>query len=528
MIRRSLVVLLMLAILVAIPLLLRPAGEKFSYGPEADKLVIVTPNTEMIKYEFRNAFRKHYQKKYGKDVNVEYRNVGGTSDIVRYINDRFVGEFRRYYLDKKPGEDFDTEIEGAFRNYYLDQPKALPGRALEARKLFLASDIGIDIDLFWGGGTYDQGKVAAAGLAVDGKVRERHPEYFSDEVIPESFGGELFFAPNGGYYGVCLSSFGICYNKERVGDNPPLRWNDLGDPRFLNAIAVSDPTKSGSVTKCFEMMFQQAMYDAGADKNPEKLTQGWADGFNLIKRIVANSRYLTDSAGRIPRDVAKGDAAAGMCIDFYGLSEAEFDTAQSGREIIVYQMPLGGSAITADPIQLLRGAPNRVVAERFIDFLLSREGQQLWNYRPGTPGGPEKYALRRIPIRRDLYSEKDQQYMSDPNYNPYQREDVLVYNGRWTGRYFNLMRVLIKELVMEPDQELKEAYRELVKNNFPPEATLEFNKILIPFDEAAAAAKKLSVSDGWSVNDIVKMRRQWVTQAQEQYRRARDLARAGR
>ena len=63
MIRRSLVVLLMLAILVAIPLLLRPAGEKFSYGPEADKLVIVTPNTEMIKYEFRNAFRKHYQKK---------------------------------------------------------------------------------------------------------------------------------------------------------------------------------------------------------------------------------------------------------------------------------------------------------------------------------------------------------------------------------------------------------------------------------------------------------------------------------
>ena len=118
--------------------------------------------------------------------------------------------------------------------------------------------------------------------------------------------------------------------------------------------------------------------------------------------------------------------------------------------------------------------------------------------------------------------------MSDPNYNPYQREDVLVYNGRWTGRYFNLMRVLIKDLVMEPDQELKEAYRELVKNNFPPEATLEFNKILIPFDEAAAAAKKLSVSDGWSVNDIVKMRRQWVTQAQEQYRRARDLARAGR
>ena len=47
---------------------------------------------------------------------------------------------------------------------------------------------------------------------------------------------------------------------------------------------------------------------------------GWTRGLQLIQRISANSRYFTDSATKIPLEVAQGDAACGMCIDFYGLS----------------------------------------------------------------------------------------------------------------------------------------------------------------------------------------------------------------
>ena len=41
-------------------------------------------------------------------------------------------------------------------------------------------------------------------------------------------------------------------------------------------------------------------------------------------------RYFTDSGVKIPLDVATGEAAAGMCIDFFGRFEGEY-TASLGR-----------------------------------------------------------------------------------------------------------------------------------------------------------------------------------------------------
>ena len=84
---------------------------------------------------------------------------------MRYINDRFEAEFRLYALEK--GLEWDRDTAAAFKNSRLtaaDHP---------ARKLLLESNIGIGIDLFFGGGTYDQAKFASIGYAVDAGVKER-------------------------------------------------------------------------------------------------------------------------------------------------------------------------------------------------------------------------------------------------------------------------------------------------------------------------------------------------------------------
>ena len=39
--------------------------------------------------------------------------------------------------------------------------------------------------------------------------------------------------------------------------------------------------------------------------------------------LAANARYFTDSSQKPPIDVAQGDCAAGICIDFYGRAQAE-------------------------------------------------------------------------------------------------------------------------------------------------------------------------------------------------------------
>ena len=428
--KRLVLALVVPILLVILPLVLRPSADWSPSAPE--RLVVITPNSEQIKFEFEHAFRKWYKEHRGRDIMFDWRSPGGTSDIVRYINDRFEAEFRLYALEK--GLEWNRETAAAFKNPKLaadDHP---------ARKLLLESDIGIGIDLFFGGGTYDQAKFASIGYAVDAGVKERHPDWFTDDVIPMNFAGEQIYDPQGRYYGYCLSSFGIAYNFRRIrelGIEPPQNWIDLTDPPYFGTLALADPTKSGSITKCYEMIIQQAMAELG----PER---GWLEGFRRVKLLTANARSIADSAGKVVRDVSSGEAAAGVCIDFYGFSEAEWSRQRTGTPSMTYVMPRGGTAVTADPVQLLRGAPNPDAAKDFIDFLLSKEGAAIWLLKPGAPGGPEKYVQLRPTVRKDSPLEFPKDELALPDYRPYDLGGTFEYRSDWTGRYFSLIRVLIK------------------------------------------------------------------------------------
>jgi len=504
---RLIAVFLIPLILVAFPFLMRP--EEAVHEPASETLVIITPNSAQIKYEFEHAFRRHYKAKTGHDISIDWRSPGGSSDIVRYIDDSFTVAFNRYAEDH--GIAWDDNVHKTFKN------KNLKHGENEIRDLFLDSAIGIGIDLFFGGGTYDQSNFAKIGYAVDAHVKDRHPEYFTDEVIPMTFGGEQLYDENGGYYGYCLASFGIAYNPERIREMnlaPPKNWTDLTSPAYYGTLSLSDPTKSGSITKCYEMIIQQAMQEHG----PEK---GWAEGFRRIKLMTANARTITDSASKIVSDVSSGEAAAGMCIDFYGLSEAEWTLMTSGKKRLIYQMPQGGSGVSADPIQLLRGAPNRKAAEEFIDFLLSPEGSALWLLKAGVPGGPVKYAQLRPSIRKDLPAKLDPAQMSFPDYRPYEEIGGFVYHGEWTGRYFTLIRVLIKCAVLDPADELRAAWQSILAHGGPEANQDAMNALLelpVPYEKAAEGASALA----GSAVEAASTRRIWTENAWQSYRRIRE------
>ena len=100
-------------------------------------------------------------------------------------------------------------------------------------------------------------------------------------------------------------------------------------------------------------------------------------------------------------------------------SEAEWTAQESQRERVVFVTPQGGTSISADPIALLRGASHRDEALAFMRFVLSVEGQRLWNYRVGEVGGPVRYALRRWSVRRDLFTPEHLAHSSDPGENPF-------------------------------------------------------------------------------------------------------------
>ncbi len=531
--KRFLPALLLPAVLLLLPILLRRSAPE---GPppaaDADTLVVISAHSEPMKYEIAHGFRQYYRKRFDRDVHIDYRSPGGTSDIVRYIADRYEAEFRHFWEADPANGPWTREIALNFSNHRLDAEKNPDPVLRRARNAFIASNVGINIDIFAGGGTYDQSRQAARGFAVDGGVRERRPDLLAPERIPASYSGDVMYDAKGRFYGVCLASFGICYNKDRLHEladtTPPKRWRDLGAPRFFNQLSVADPTKSGSANKCFEIMLQQCMAESVARHGlADGLNPGWADGINLIKRIVANARSITDSAGKVARDITAGNAAAGTAIDFYGLSEQEWNMEQTGgAPRILYVAPEGGTSVSADPVQLLRGAPHPETARAFLDYMLD-EGQKLYNFKPGTPGGPVRYALRRSPISRELYLDRYKEFRSDPEYDPYRDGASFHYHPEWTGRYYGLLRILIRTVGLDVQPELRAAWGAIVAAG-GPEAVPQAMKALeeLPFSYEQAGEANAGLQQGALA--AAALCRAWSAHARDAYRRAEQLAKEGK
>ncbi len=554
--RKEATVLAALLAVLAGPFLLRPAG---SAGPSRydRRLVVMTPHHEIIRREFGAAFARDWKARTGEVVFVDWRVPGGTSDIALLLKSEFSGAFQ-YHWEKKLGREWTTEISQAFLDGKMklnEGPESSWTPEEKARRAFLDSETGIGVDLFFGGGPYDFQQQARAGVLVaaakDGSgglraLRRAHPDWFSDNGIPETLSGETFRDAEDRWAGTCLSSFGIVYNRDvlkRLGiGKEPEQWRDLADPRLMGQVALSDPSKSGSVTKAFEMVIQQQMREqltrlqaaqeagrfrkSAAELEYEAVRSGWREGMRLIQRIAANARYFTDSSTKIPLEVLRGDAAAGMCIDYYGRSAEEQVRGKDGRSRIAFVAPLGGTAISVDPVGMLRGAPDPELATAFMEFVLSEKGQMLWGYRAGEPGGPATVALRRLPVRRDLYDPERMARMSDGAEQPFEKAQAFQYEAGWTGPVFNAIRFLIRIMCVDTHGELREAWAELDRAGFPQQATSTLQELdMIHYDNAAGAVTQALASRDKAQE--TRLARTLGDAFRKQYRQAASLARRG-
>jgi ABC-type Fe3+ transport system substrate-binding protein len=489
----------LLAVL-AVPFVARSTRQRPPLAADVERLVILTPNNESIRYEFERAFRAHMARQ-GRAVEIDWRWPGGTAEITRYLASEYTASFRRYWTETL-GRPWSSAVAAG-----LARPPSEgdTGVAAEAWRAFAASDVGCGVDLLFGGGSSEFAKHARAGRLVDAGLRARRPDLFGAGGIPQTFGGETYWDAEGRWVGTCLSSFGVCYNRDvldRLGvARPPSSWPALADPLFRGQLALADPTKSGSAGKAFETIVQNQMNQArlralaAGVTNPVELDRvatrdGWAAAVRLIRRIGANGRYFTDSATKVPLDVAQGEAAAGMCIDFLGRFQSQTVAAAGRPGSMGFATARGETSLDADPIALLRGARHREVAVAFMEFVLSQEGQKLWAFKRGAPGGPERYTLRRLPILPHLYDDAFKPWRADPDENPYEEERAFVYRPEWTARLFSAIALVVRVACVDPDAELGAAWRALAAARFPPRATAAFDDVtLVDYDTVAGVLR---------------------------------------
>lgn len=538
------VILVLMTLVIALPFLFRPEKE---IAQQADvSLVLITPHNESIRYEFTRAFREWYLDKTGKVVELDWRVPGGTSEIVKYINSEFTNAFRNYWT-KKLNRNWSQTVQNSFDDpsITLDDSPEDDTKAEAARRAFLESNVSCGLDIFFGGGSYDFILQANAGRLAPTGILEEYPERFSEAVIPQTFKGETFYSEDGSWVGAVLSTFGILYNNDLIKKadvpHPPTQWADLSAPAYFAQLGVSDPTKSGSTTKAFEMIVQQQMQLATEHKESAKGTplneaeqqaaieEGWGEAMHLIQMIAANARYFTDSATKPVIDVSQGNCAVGMCIDFYGrYQEENIAMRTGGKTRVTYVTPRNGSTVSTDPVGMFRGAPNREAAAAFIDFVTSEAGQKLWDYKQGAPGGPQLYTLRRPPIRRDFYTEAHRKHMADPEVNPYTDTGDFVYHSRWTGPLFSPLRFIIRTAFIDPHDELTAARKAILEAEAAghTERVEAARKVLtdlslVNYTQALTVIRP--ALKGKKIEEV-QMAKKLGTHFSEQYRRAREIA----
>ena len=94
-----------------------------------------------------------------------------------------------------------------------------------------------------------------------------------------------------------------------------------------------------------------------------------------------------------------------------------------------------------------------------------------------------------------------------------------------------MIRILIRCLTLDVQDELRYAWREIIKAGGPkavPQAMEEFNRLPFAYREAAAAAASLQTSGTRSAVDVAEVCRKWSGEARRQYLKAASLAKEGK
>jgi ABC-type glycerol-3-phosphate transport system substrate-binding protein len=179
-----------------------------------------------------------------------------------------------------------------------------------------------------------------------------------------------------------------------------------------------------------------------------------------------------------------------------------------------YIEPVGATIINPDPIALVKGAEHRELAVRFIEFVLSAQGQRLWNTRAGAPGGPRQTSLRRLPIRPDVYT--DMSNFTDP-VNPLTAAGAFNKSAA-REKTFGILGEVIQASCIDVLDDLQETRRVILAA--PRAAELDAKLGMFPFDQKEALNRAARYRAA-SMLDKLAMQREWAEEFRREYRQLR-------
>ena len=176
---------------------------------------------------------------------------------------------------------------------------------------------------------------------------------------------------DGSFTAVRLGTLGIAYNTRHIKEAPK-SWDDLKKPAFKGAFGIANPALSGTAYMSVAVLSK---------------TFGWG----YFEALRANGAKMGKGSGQVVDDTASGDLVGSLAVDYITLDKVDKGATLS----LVYPPEM---LVIPSPVAIFKNTPNLDAAKKFVDFVLSKEGQTIIAEEGTLPvradvNAPERYKL---------------------------------------------------------------------------------------------------------------------------------------
>ena len=194
-----------------------------------------------------------------------------------------------------------------------------------------------------------------------------------DSAEKANYDASLFDA-EGYYYGTKLITTGLAYNTS--APNKPTSWTDLVKPEYKDLAAMPSPLYSGAAL----------IHLSALTTNPDF-------GWKYYEDLKANGMAAQKGNGSVLTAIASGAKPYGVLVDYLAIRE------KAKGSPVEFVFPAEGVSMVTEPVAILKDSKNQELARKFVDFVLSEEGQKLvveQGYLPARNGvaSPEGFPAR--------------------------------------------------------------------------------------------------------------------------------------
>ncbi len=155
---------------------------------------------------------------------------------------------------------------------------------------------------------------------------------------------------DGSFTAVRLGTLGIAYNTRLIKEAPKT-WADLQKSAFKGAYGIANPALSGTAYMSVAVLSK-------------------AFGWPYFEALRANGAKMGKGSGQVVDDTASGDLVASLAVDYITL-----DKIDKGATLALVYPP--EMLVIPSPIAIFRNSPNVEAAKKFVDFVLSKDGQLI-------------------------------------------------------------------------------------------------------------------------------------------------------